>query len=282
MSSGDPSIDTAVGADPRVLVVAHGHTCAPILFPEELDILHAATTSAAFDMLACHDLAVVILDLRQPTPEGVLLAELICQSPAYGELPIVVLGGAHGGPWEALRREHAGLLDVLHASAPSDHLQAKVRLFLELHRQRRWLEEAALSLAQSRDHLIATLTHDLRTPLSSVMLCAEKLSFDLRGNVHVRRTLGHLHASANGLACVLERLPPVASVDGHAAPVGWIDSAPAPCDEPGRLHCAARRMTLRPLAEPLPSRLEASAVVGIAADQGLRTVHVSRVPATRR
>lgn len=230
MNGNDPEMTG--GACPTILVVAHAQTEAPVLCPEGMVILHAATAPAALDLLELHDLAVVILDLRQPTSEGERMADLICRSPACSELPIIVLEGGHVVPWDALSQDRPGLLDVLHAGAPAAHLQSKLRFFLELHRQRRWLGERAQSLERYRDHLISTLTHDMRTPLASILLCAEKLSFDLRSNVHVRRTLGHLHTSADGLVRALEKLPPTTSVKDSSVQTGRIDSAPTPSSGP--------------------------------------------------
>ena len=55
--------------------------------------------------------------------------------------------------------------------------------------------------------MAAVLTHDLRTPLSAILLCADKLALELpAGNDGAQQTLKHLEASTLRMARMVEQL----------------------------------------------------------------------------
>jgi len=82
-------------------------------------------------------------------------------------------------------------------------------VFIELYQQKQLLKarnqalEHALTLNET---MMAVLTHDLRTPLSAILLCADKLSLDLPDDPSVQQTLVHLENSAVRMARMVEQL----------------------------------------------------------------------------
>lgn len=54
--------------------------------------------------------------------------------------------------------------------------------------------------------MMAVLTHDLRTPLSVILLCADKLGLDVPEDGSAARTLEHLENSARRMARMVEQL----------------------------------------------------------------------------
>jgi signal transduction histidine kinase len=100
-------------------------------------------------------------------------------------------------------------VDFLHKPIEPQVIMSKVNVFIELYQQKQLLKarnqalEHALKLNET---MMAVLTHDLRTPLSAILLCADKLSLDLPDDPSAQQTLVHLENSAVRMARMVEQL----------------------------------------------------------------------------
>ncbi len=87
---------------------------------------------------------------------------------------------------------------------------SKVNVFIELYQQRQLLKarnEALERALKLNETMAAVLTHDLRTPLSAILLCADKLALELpANNSSAQQTLAHLEASTLRMARMVEQL----------------------------------------------------------------------------
>lgn len=191
---------------------------APLFCFEGADVLLAGSAIGACELHRVNPFAVAILDHRVGVPDCRTLLDCIGFPLDCHDLPLILLVAADTDPCVALNSGRAGLVDVIVGDVHPGLLQAKVRLFVEMHRRRRQLDQAAAALATDRDRLVSTLTHDLRTPLAAAMLCTEKLSFELRRNADgsVRRTLGQLNACAERMAVAIEELSSLSAAAADA------------------------------------------------------------------
>jgi signal transduction histidine kinase len=149
-----------------------------LLRSEQVNVLTASSGAQALELLLLHEVAVALLDVHMPEMNGFALAELMRGSPRTAGIPIIFLTASPQDPVHAFQGYDAGAVDFLHKPIEPHVIGGKVKVFVELHRQRQLLGlraqrlEHALSLNET---MLAVMTHDLRTPLSVVTLCADAL-----------------------------------------------------------------------------------------------------------
>jgi two-component system, sensor histidine kinase and response regulator len=83
-----------------------------------------------------------------------------------------------------------------------------VDVFVQLYQQRQQLkaQNARLERAlQLNEAMIAVLTHDLRTPLSAITLCADRIKVEV-GDGPLARTAHHVESSARRMARMIDQL----------------------------------------------------------------------------
>ena len=156
----------------------------------------------ALDLLLRHDFAVALIDVQMPGMDGIELAETMRSIERTRSVPIIFVTAARHDESKVLRGyASGGAVDFLYKPIVPHVVRSKVEFFLELARKRRTLKanlehaERALVEAEAarnevtkahelRDHLLAIVSHDLRTPLSTILLTAHLIDErpELRGN----------------------------------------------------------------------------------------------------
>jgi two-component system sensor histidine kinase/response regulator len=219
-----------------------------LLRRDGLDILCAASGAEALELLLEHEVALALLDVHMPEIDGFSLAELMRGSQRSRDVPIIFLTASPNDPVRAFKGYESGAVDFLHKPIEPHVILSKVNVFIELYQQKQLLKarnhalERALTLNET---MMAVLTHDLRTPLSAILLCADKLSLDLPDEPAVQQTLVHLENSAQRMARMVEQL-----LDFSRIRSGGLRIQPNECDlaevagvvvaEIGRAHPQAR------------------------------------------
>ena len=180
-----------------------------LLQRDGIEVLCAASGAEALELLLAHEVAVALLDVHMPEMDGFSLAELMRGASRSREVPIIFLTASPSDPRRAFKGYEAGAVDFLHKPVEPQVILGKVKVFVELFQQRRLLKERADTLERAlhlNETMMAVLTHDLRTPLSAMLLCAEKLSMQLPEDERVQRTLAHLETSGWRMARMVEQL----------------------------------------------------------------------------
>lgn len=180
-----------------------------LLRRDGLNLLCAASGAEALELLLEHEVALALLDVHMPEIDGFSLAELMRGSQRSRDVPIIFLTASPNDPVRAFKGYETGAVDFLHKPIEPQVIVSKVNVFIEMYQQKQLLKarnhelEHALKLNET---MMAVLTHDLRTPLAAILLCADKLALDLPGDAGVQRTLGHLESSAQRMARMVEQL----------------------------------------------------------------------------
>ncbi len=180
-----------------------------LLQRDGVEVLCASSGQEALELLLSHEVAVALLDVHMPEMDGFSLAELMRGASRSREVPIIFLTASPSDPRRAFKGYEAGAVDFLHKPVEPQVILGKVKVFVELFQQRRLLKERADTLEralQLNETMMAVLTHDLRTPLSAILVCAEKLSMQLPDDKRVQRTLAHLETSGWRMARMVEQL----------------------------------------------------------------------------
>ena len=95
----------------------------------------------ALEYLLKSDVAVVLLDVSMPEIDGFELADLMRQHPRFQETPIIFVSAIHQTEVDRIRGYQSGAVDYISVPVVPEVLRAKVRVFTELYRKTRQLQE---------------------------------------------------------------------------------------------------------------------------------------------
>ncbi|MDT3558132.1 hybrid sensor histidine kinase/response regulator [Stenotrophomonas maltophilia group sp. msm1] len=181
-----------------------------LLQREGVNLLLAGSGAEALELLLEHEVALALLDVHMPEIDGFTLAELMRGSHRSRTVPIIFLTASPDDPLRAFKGYETGAVDFLHKPVAPQVILSKVNVFIELYQQRQLLKarnEALERALKLNETMAAVLTHDLRTPLSAILLCADKLALELpANNSSAQQTLAHLEASTLRMARMVEQL----------------------------------------------------------------------------
>lgn len=159
-----------------------------------LRVLSVTSATQALELLLEHEFAVAVIDVQMPEINGFELARLMHSTERTRHIPIVfVTAGSHQKSYSSKGYE-CGAIDFLYKPLDSYMVQSKIRIFVELYRQRRELKLQVEALTQSqreqqslleelqqtqtelqqamrlRDDFMSVVSHELRTPLNTLKL----------------------------------------------------------------------------------------------------------------
>lgn len=180
-----------------------------LLRRDGLRILCASSGNEALELLLEHDVALALLDVQMPEMDGFTLAELMRGSQRSRHVPIIFLTASPQDPVRSFKGYETGAVDFLYKPIEAQVILGKMGVFIELHQQKRLLKERNEALERAltlNETMVAVLTHDLRTPLSAILLCADKLALDIPSDASAQQTLGHLESSTLRMARMVEQL----------------------------------------------------------------------------
>jgi two-component system, sensor histidine kinase and response regulator len=150
-----------------------------LLEHDDVNVLTAADGTQALELLLSHDVGLALLDVQMPGMDGYALAELMRGSPRTRPVPIIFVTAFAPDEQRSFRGYESGAVDFLYKPVDSRVLRSKVRVFLELHRQRAQLAQRMAELervTRLNALMIGALSHDIRTPLAALTLTAELVS----------------------------------------------------------------------------------------------------------
>ncbi len=115
---------------------------------EDLDlrIITATSGNQALSLMLEHDFALVLLDVQMPDMDGFEAATLMRGRKETRHVPIIFVTALNRGKKHIFKGYEAGAVDYLAKPIDSEILKSKVRIFLELDRQKKLLEEHAILL----------------------------------------------------------------------------------------------------------------------------------------
>lgn len=162
------------------------------------NLVRARSGVEALERLMKDEFAVVLLDVSMPGMDGFETATLIHEHPRFERTPIIFVTGVHINELDRLKGYRLGAVDYVSIPVVPDILRSKVAVLVELHCQRRELQElnAALELANTtlqaektrelevmnqtlkeadrhKDEFLAVLAHELRNPLAPIRNAVE-------------------------------------------------------------------------------------------------------------
>lgn len=179
-----------------------------VLEGEGLSVLTAESGAQALELLLTHSVAVALLDVNMPEMNGFDLAELMRGSSRTREVPILFLTASPRDQRRMFRGYDSGAVDFLYKPVEPHVILSKVQVFVEMARQRELMRQNNERLARAlalNETMIAVMTHDLRTPLSVISLCAESLEL-MPPETDRSRIAGRILDSAHRMARMIAQL----------------------------------------------------------------------------
>jgi two-component system sensor histidine kinase/response regulator len=208
-----------------------------LLAPLGERVVRAAGGEEALRLCLQNEYAAVLLDLRMPKMDGIECASYLRQRERSRHVPILFLTAAEVDKREVHRAYSLGAVDFITKPFDAEILRSKVRVFIEIHRNRererrlaRELQTKARELERSNADLAQfahVAAHDLKEPLrtmrSYVELIVERLVGE--GDPKLAKWSGHLIEAADRMRNLIEDLLDYARFDRKGVAPAWVETA---------------------------------------------------------
>lgn len=184
---------------PQILIVDDEsyarQTIEMLLLKESYELFFAEDAHEALAQLDDEIPDVILSDVMMPNMDGFELCQRIKRNPKWNHVPIILVT-ALDSKQDLARGLEAGADDFLHKPINGLELRARVRSMLRI-KQRHDELQAAL---QMRQDLANMIVHDIRSPLSTILIYCDLLEAELDGHV---QTLDTIRSEANRLSSFL-------------------------------------------------------------------------------
>jgi len=137
------------------------------------NLIQAASATEALEILLKNEIAVVLVDVCMPDLDGFELAAMIRDHPRFQRTAIIFISAIHLSETDYLRGYEMGAVDYVPVPVVPELLRAKVRVFAELYRKTRQLEQFNRQLEQR----VAERTAELKASTARLQDSEHQLRF---------------------------------------------------------------------------------------------------------
>lgn len=204
-----------------------------LLQPLEYELLLADNAEDGLRQAFPEDVALVIADVRMPQVDGLEMLARLREQPNGREIPVVFISGYGYDSAQARRAYDLGAIDYIVKPIDPDILRAKVKALVKLFVQERQIErkdwdiaardqeakrarvhanavEVKVARAESelreKDRYIGVLGHDLRNPLSAIMMGLRLLERSPNLGAAERGKVARMSRTADRMASMIRDL----------------------------------------------------------------------------
>ena len=121
------------------------------------NLIKVGSGREALRCLLTTDVALVLIDVCMPDIDGFELAKLIRDHTRFRKTPLIFVSALQVSELDSLRGYEAGAVDYVPVPVEPEVLRAKVRVFVELHRKTRELEQLNAELERRVEERTAAL-----------------------------------------------------------------------------------------------------------------------------
>jgi PAS domain S-box-containing protein len=139
------------------------------------NLIKAASAREALEQLLKQDIAVILVDVCMPELDGFQLAAMIREHPRFQKTAIIFISAIHLTDVDRLRAYEMGAVDYVPVPVIPEVLRAKVRIFSELYRKTRQLEQ----LNRELERRVAERTAELEASSGRLVQSEQRRSLAL-------------------------------------------------------------------------------------------------------
>src|SRR5712692_5512016 len=139
------------------------------------NLIKASTGREALEHLLKKEVAVVLIDVCMPELDGFQLAAMIREHPRFRQTAIIFLSAIHLTDVDRLRGYEMGAVDYVPVPVIPEVLRAKVKIFAELYRKTRQLEQ----LNRELERRVAERTAELEASTTGLVQSEQRRSLAL-------------------------------------------------------------------------------------------------------
>jgi PAS domain S-box-containing protein len=139
------------------------------------NLIKAASAREALEQLLKQDIAIILVDVCMPELDGFQLAAMIREHPRFQKTAIIFISAIHLTDIDRLRAYEMGAVDYVPVPVIPEVLRAKVRIFTELYRKTRQLEQ----LNQELERRVAERTAELEASSARLVQSEQRRSLAL-------------------------------------------------------------------------------------------------------
>lgn len=171
------------------------------------NLVKASSGREALDHLLQKEFAVVLIDVCMPELDGFQLANMIREHPRFQATAIIFVSAIHFNDADRLRGYEIGAADYITVPIIPELLRAKVRVFVELYRKTRQLEQL--------NHELEALIEERKWGFQTCLEQREELRKQALLAREADRRARNAHAVAHSIVCLTQ----ASSIDGDVAAV---------------------------------------------------------------
>jgi PAS domain S-box-containing protein len=138
-------------------------------------LVKATSAREAFEHLLKQEVAVVLMDVCMPELDGFQLAAMIREHPRFQQTAIIFISAIHLTDVDRLRAYEMGAVDYVPVPVIPEVLRAKVRIFAELYRKTRQLEQ----LNRELERRVTERTAELEASTAGLLRSEERRTLAL-------------------------------------------------------------------------------------------------------
>src|ERR1700753_3776031 len=112
------------------------------------NLIVATSGREALEILLKNEIAIILVDVCMPEQDGFELAAMIREHPRYQKIAIIFISAIHLAEVDHLRGYQMGAVDYMPVPVIPEVLRAKVKVFTELYRKSKQLENLNIELEQ--------------------------------------------------------------------------------------------------------------------------------------
>jgi len=145
--------------EPKILIVddkpQNLYALEKILKELDVEVIQTTSGAEALRLTLEQDFSLAIVDVQMPGMDGYELVELWRGNESTTSLPVIFVSAIFSDEYHHRKGYDAGAVDFLSKPFTPEILLSKVRVFLDLYRQRARLEELIKQVTQARDEIQA-------------------------------------------------------------------------------------------------------------------------------
>src|SRR6266545_3218615 len=139
------------------------------------NLIKASSAREALEQLLKQDIAVILVDVCMPELDGFQLAAMIREHPRFQRTAIIFISAIHLTDLDRLRAYEMGAVDYVPVPVIPEVLRAKVKIFAELYRKTRQLEQ----LNRELERRVAERTAELEASTARLVQSEQRRSLAL-------------------------------------------------------------------------------------------------------